>query len=461
MACGPARAELVLFYDFNDASDPNLAPDLSGNGNDAEVIGAEYTGSGEGRTGGAGDMAMDFLNFSDQSYISVLTAPDGAFDSLTDNDAATIAFWLFGGDEEPVNQWTFWFGPDRQLGSHVPWGNGTVYFDVAGCCNSNQRLQQNEPDDQLYRDNWNHYTMVKDGELTSIYQNGELWADSDTATEGPGSGPKDPLGDIFEVAFGAHSNGGNSINGLMDDIGVWDTALSEEEIRDVMENGLGVGEPRLQAGDANQDLQFNQIDLVQVQIAAKYLTGQPATWGEGDWDGSPGGKVGEPPPGDGQFNQLDIIAALNAGTYLTGPYAALSGSGTIGDGQASITYDARTGELGVDAPAGTDLTSINIDSASGIFMGDAAQNLGGSFDNDADNNIFKATFGSSFGSLSFGNVAQTGLSEEFVLNDLTAVGSLAGGGDLGAVDLVYVPEPSTLVLTLLAVLMLMAGGRRK
>ena len=35
-----------------------------------------------------------------------------------------------------------------------------------------------------------------------------------------------------------------------------------------------------------------------------------------------------------------------------------------------------------------------------------AQNLGGSFDNDADNNIFKATFGSSFASLSFGNVAQ-------------------------------------------------------
>ena len=54
--------------------------------------------------------------------------------------------------------------------------------------------------------------------------------------------------------------------------------------------------------------------------------------------------------------------------------------------------------------------------------------------------------GSSFGSLSFGNVAQTGLSQEFVLNDLTVVGSLAGGGDLGNVDLIYVPEPTTAVL---------------
>ncbi len=111
--------------------------------------------------------------------------------------------------------------------------------------------------------------------------------------------------------------------------------------------------------------------------------------------------------------------------------------------------------MAVDTPTGTELTSVNIDSASGIFTGDAAQNLGGSFDNDSDNNIFKATFGSSFGSLSFGNVAQTGLSEDFVADDLTVVGSLAGGGDLGNVDLIYVPEPTTLLLlgsALLAIL---------
>ena len=65
---------------------------------------------------------------------------------------------------------------------------------------------------------------------------------------------------------------------------------------------------------------------------------------------------------------------------------------------------------------------------------------------DADNNIFKATFGSSFASLSFGAVAQPGLSEDFLSNDLTVVGSLAGGGDLGDVDLTYVPEPSTVLL---------------
>jgi hypothetical protein len=115
-----------------------------------------------------------------------------------------------------------------------------------------------------------------------------------------------------------------------------------------------------------------------------------------------------------------------------------------------VAYHSGTGAVWVDAPAGSQLTSINIDSAAGIFTGTAAHNLGGCFDNDSDNNIFKATFGSSFGSLSFGNVAQAGLSEQFVLNDLTAVGSLAGGGDLGQVDLIYVPEPSTALLATLA-----------
>jgi hypothetical protein len=125
-----------------------------------------------------------------------------------------------------------------------------------------------------------------------------------------------------------------------------------------------------------------------------------------------------------------------------------------------VGYDAATGELWVDAPVGSELTSINIDSQAGMFTGSPASNLGGSFDNDADNNIFKATFGGSFGSLSFGNVAQAGLSEDFVLGDLTVVGSLAGGGDLGPVDLVYVPEPSSAWPMLLAFSYLIRRDRR-
>ena len=228
-----------------------------------------------------------------------------------------------------------------------------------------------------------------------------------------------------------------------------------------LSNPLLGGVAQLQAGDADMDLDFDQLDLVKVQVAAKYLSGQPATWGDGDWDGAPGGQPGSPPAGNGRFDQLDIIAALANGLYLTGPYGSIISGGQAGDNQTSVVYNPDTGELSVDAPNGVELTSINIESASSIFTGDPAGNLGGSFDNDADNNIFKATFGSSFGSLSFGNVAQTGLSEDFVANDLTVVGSLNGGGQLGAVDLVYIPESSTNALAILGLLSVVVAWRRK
>jgi hypothetical protein len=57
-------------------------------------------------------------------------------------------------------------------------------------------------------------------------------------------------------------------------------------------------------GDADRDLLFGQRDLVRVLQHDKYLTGQPATWGNGDWTG------------DGLFDQADIVAAAQTDLYL-------------------------------------------------------------------------------------------------------------------------------------------------
>lgn len=197
-------------------------------------------------------------------------------------------------------------------------------------------------------------------------------------------------------------------------------------------------------------MELHRSTQQQTVIFRTMLTGQMATWGEGDWDGAPGGQLGTPPVGNGLFEQNDIVAALGSGNYLTGPYAAVQIDGRPDDAQPSVGYDAATGEVWIDAPAGLEVTSVNIDSASAIFTGDPAQTLGGSFDNDSGGNIFQATFGSSFGTLNFGNVTSPGLSREFLVNDLSVVGSLEGGGDLGHVDLIYVPEPSSCFLLLVA-----------
>ena len=207
-------------------------------------------------------------------------------------------------------------------------------------------------------------------------------------------------------------------------------------------------------GDADQNQSFDQLDLVQVQVAAKYLTGLPATWGEGDWDGWDslgGGTPGSPSAGDGFFNVLDVVAALAPGHYLSGPYASMSTATTRLDDNIALVYDPATGGLAIDVPIEMELTSISINSASSIFTGDAADHLVGAFDVDSDSEIFKATFGGSFGSLNYGTVAQEGLSREFLLKDLTIARSLAGGRALNEIDLIYIPEPSSFSLFILGI----------
>lgn len=120
--------------------------------------------------------------------------------------------------------------------------------------------------------------------------------------------------------------------------------------------------------------------------------------------------------------------------------AGLEPNGVLNDDQTSIVYSTTTGELAIDAMSNRSLSSINIDSLEGVFTQSPAENMGGSFDNDHDHNIFKATFGGTFDSLSFGNVAQPGLDMQFLLNDITVVGSLGGGGQLGPVDLVFIED---------------------
>ena len=224
---------------------------------------------------------------------------------------------------------------------------------------------------------------------------------------------------------------------------------------------LDCGTPEsLHAGDADQDHDFDQLDLVQVQVAAKFLTGEPATWGEGDWDGAPGGSRGNPPAGDGLFNQADIVEALQANVYLTGPYAAVTPGGNASDGPTSLVDDAQSGEPRLTAPASTNLTPIHIASADSSLVGEQPATFGDAFENLAADNLFTATFDGGFETLSLGNVVPMALSEVESAADLTVEGSLEGGGVLGSVDFIYIPEPSTVLLAAFGIMTWMFRTRR-
>jgi hypothetical protein len=186
-----------------------------------------------------------------------------------------------------------------------------------------------EPSDEEV---WHHLVALLDKSDVRLFLDGEELMDLEDS---------DPVYWQAEQATigGREQSNGSYVHpfpGLIDEVAVYGTLLSEQRIQAHYLTGTQGGATPLLAGDADQNLQFDQLDLVKVQIAAKYLTGEAATWGEGDWDGAPGGEPGNPPPGNGRFDQVDVIAALATGVYLTGPYGAAGAVGQVDLGNAAV-----------------------------------------------------------------------------------------------------------------------------
>jgi hypothetical protein len=114
-----------------------------------------------------------------------------------------------------------------------------------------------------------------------------------------GNGQLD-AGDLDEMAGGIATNDpqydlNNDGNTNYDDRLIW--------VRDLKKTWIG---------DADLNGEFNSGDFVTVFVPGKFETGQPATWGQGDWNG------------DSVFNSSDFVAAFQDGGYELGPRAAVS-----------------------------------------------------------------------------------------------------------------------------------------
>lgn len=81
------------------------------------------------------------------------------------------------------------------------------------------------------------------------------------------------------------------------------------------DTSVDVGETavKVQRGDINRDLRFDKYDIMKFMATGKFLTGQPATWGEGDFTG------------DGIVDSLDkalVMESKQAGLYVKSPEPA-------------------------------------------------------------------------------------------------------------------------------------------
>jgi hypothetical protein len=342
----PVNADLVGFWSFDDET----ADDLSGNDNHGVESGVFYSDDvPDGMTG----MSLEVVNGTN------VTVPHS--DSLDLVDTMSIAFWIKADNSlqtdnwngplsksanEPRQGWEFqrWESQSRlDLRIDTDAGENSVRGNVTG----------------TYDDEWVHVAWVVDEGFWASYRNGEL-VEEGAYPHGSGFGNEQA-----NLLFGCRAGPWCVFTGLLDEIGIWDSVLTEDEIASLADgvspvdpgagpvgdfNGNRVldlpdidlltgesatgnhpeaydltGDGQVNEadvtywvselfgsyqGDMNLDLVFTSADLVSMLALGTYESDQPTTWSAGDFNG------------DGRTNSGDLVTALAGGGYEQGPRQA-------------------------------------------------------------------------------------------------------------------------------------------
>ncbi len=214
------------YWNFNDASTPSQAADITNRGLTGSVLNATYTADGGGQTGLAGDRAM---NFAGNGVVNITGANSTALDAITTANGVAISTWIYGAPAQPAAAFLFFGGSNsdgsgiRVIDAHVPWSDNIIYWDTAGCCDSGrQRVQVGDPNPAHWRGQWNHYVLQKNGDVKEIWQNGSLLL-SGIST--------DAMMNLRSLYIGAYAaTGAQGYQGMIDDFAIWDGALTPAQI---------------------------------------------------------------------------------------------------------------------------------------------------------------------------------------------------------------------------------------
>jgi len=189
-----------------------------------EDISADNTLSFVGKNG--------HLNFDGNNHV-LLELSDTSF-----QDEITIEFWAKGMGNSGNNT-SILEGYDtlnnRIINIHWPWNNNNFYFD-AGEGSSYDRIYTAASASEI--DNtWNHWAFVKKqstGEMF-IYKNGTLWLS--------GTGKNLNVGYLHRLVIGANKNIGNHWKGKIDELRIYNSAISQSTISAYYKNQINSSHP--------------------------------------------------------------------------------------------------------------------------------------------------------------------------------------------------------------------------
>jgi hypothetical protein len=203
-----------------DEGSGNTATDSSKNGNHGKIIVPEWT---SGKFGKA-------LQFNGDG--TVVNIPDSK--SLDLEDEVTIVAWVNAGapklawpnivskgaDVTPENYALFISTADKFL--HFPMNPG------------GPRTFVNSPNGSFELGKWQHAAATYDGKSGKIYVNGKK------VVEETRSGKLVPNNMIFRIGNGGALEQAYWWYGVMDEVAIFNKALSEQEIKEIMENGVRI-----------------------------------------------------------------------------------------------------------------------------------------------------------------------------------------------------------------------------
>jgi hypothetical protein len=342
----PVNAELVGFWSFDDET----ADDLSGNDNHGLENGVVYS-----------DDVPDGTSGKSLEIIGGTNVTVSHSDSLDLVDTMSIAFWIRADNALQTDNWN---GPlSKSAGAPL---QGWEFQRFENQSRLDIRIDTDAGENSVrgnvtgtYDDDWVHVAWVIDEGYWASYRNGEL---VEEGSYPHGAGFSNEQADLL---FGCRAGPWCVFDGLLDEIGIWNSVLTEEEIASLADGispvGPGPGPvgdfnrnqvldtadidllsgesaggnhpPEYDLtgdnvvdeadvtywiselfgsyqGDLNLDKVFNSADLVDMLAAGTYEADVPSKWSTGDFNG------------DGRTNSADLVTALSGGGYELGPRQA-------------------------------------------------------------------------------------------------------------------------------------------